>query len=64
MTINILKSRTYGVQHEGDKIALLMTDHQALVSPIIQQKFRFAMLKIKEQKKVVWYAIISLCQSD
>ena len=50
-TINILKSRTYGVQREEDRITLLMNEHQTLVSPLIQQEFRSAIHKAKNQKR-------------
>ena len=48
--INILKSRAYGIQKEEDKLILLMTDHQTLVSPSIQQVFQKNVKK--NQKKI------------
>ena len=35
-TVNLLKSRTFGLRSEEDKIRLIMTEHQALVSPLLQ----------------------------
>ena len=35
-TVNLLKSRTFGLQSEAEKIKFIMTEHQALVSPLLQ----------------------------
>lgn len=36
-TINILKSRTYGLQTQEDKLRLILTEHLTLVSPVLHK---------------------------